>query len=121
MARHQQVAGGGQEAAQGGRARKPEVHACYNRAVDQPYKFVGTWLIDQWKQIGITVEQKAEPTGPFYANLRRKKDFDVALDFNCQAVVNPLLDVAAFVSDDKTSQPVWRLSRTANWTSCTTP
>jgi len=75
----------------------------YNRAVDQPYKFVGTWLIDQWKQIGLTVEQKAEPTGPFYANLRRKKDFDVALNFNCQAVVNPLLDVAAFLSDDKTS------------------
>lgn len=75
----------------------------YNRAVDQPYKFVGTWLIDQWKQIGLTVDQKAEPTGPFYANLRRKKDFDVALNFNCQAVVNPLLDVAAFLSDDKTS------------------
>jgi peptide/nickel transport system substrate-binding protein len=75
----------------------------YNRAVDQPYKFVGTWLIDQWKQIGLTVDQKAEPTGPFYANLRRKKDFDVTVNFNCQAVVNPLLDVAAFVSDDKTS------------------
>ena len=75
----------------------------YNRAVDQPYKFVGTWVIDQWKQIGLTVDQKAEPTGPFYANLRRKKDFDVALNFNCQAVVNPLLDVAAFISDDKTS------------------
>jgi peptide/nickel transport system substrate-binding protein len=75
----------------------------YNRAVDQPYKFVGTWLIDQWKQVGLQVDQKAEPTGPFYANLRRKKDFDVALNFNCQAVVNPLLDVAAFISDDKTS------------------
>jgi peptide/nickel transport system substrate-binding protein len=75
----------------------------YNRAVDQPYKFVGTWLIDQWKQIGVTVDQKTDPTGPFYATLRRKQDFDVALNFNCQAVVNPLLDVAAFVSDDKTS------------------
>ena len=75
----------------------------YNRAVDQPYKIVGTWLVDQWRQIGLNVDQKAEPTGPFYANLRRKKDFDVALNFNCQAVVNPLLDVAAFLSDDKTS------------------
>jgi peptide/nickel transport system substrate-binding protein len=75
----------------------------YNRGVDQPYKFVGTWLIDQWKQIGLTVDQKVEPTGPFYANLRSKKDFDVTLDFNCQAIVNPLLDVAKFLSDDKTS------------------
>jgi peptide/nickel transport system substrate-binding protein len=74
----------------------------YNRAVDQPYKFVGTWVIDQWKQIGLNVDQAAEPTGPFYANLRRKKEFDVALNFNCQAVVNPLLDVAVFISDDKT-------------------
>ncbi len=74
----------------------------YNRGVDQPYKFVGTWLIDQWKQIGLEVDQKVEPTGPFYANLRKKKDFDVSMDFNCQAVVNPLLDVAKFISDDKT-------------------
>lgn len=72
----------------------------YNRGVDQPYKIVGTWLIDQWKQIGLTVDQKVEPTGPFYANLRKKKDFDVSLDFNCQAVVNPLLDVSKFISDD---------------------
>ncbi len=72
----------------------------HNRAVDQPYKIVGTWLIDQWKQVGMTVEQWVQPTGPFYAELRRKKSFDVSVDFNCQAVVNPLLDVAKFVSDD---------------------
>ena len=29
-----------------------------NRAVDQPYTIVGTWLIDQWKQVGISVDQK---------------------------------------------------------------
>jgi peptide/nickel transport system substrate-binding protein len=73
-----------------------------NRGVDQPYKIVGTWLIDQWKQVGLQVDQRVQPTGPFYATLRKKKDFDVSLDFNCQAVVNPLLDVAKFISDDKT-------------------
>jgi peptide/nickel transport system substrate-binding protein len=73
-----------------------------NRGVDQPYKIVGTWLIDQWKQIGLQVDQRVQPTGPFYATLRKKKDYDVSLDFNCQAVVNPLLDVAKFISDDKT-------------------
>jgi peptide/nickel transport system substrate-binding protein len=72
----------------------------YNRGVDQPYKIVGTWLIDQWKKVGLTVDQKVEPTGPFYANLRKKKDFDVSMDFNCQAVVNPLIDVSKFISDD---------------------
>jgi peptide/nickel transport system substrate-binding protein len=70
-----------------------------NRAVDQPYTIVGTWLIDQWRQIGVTVEQKMEPTGPFYARLR-SHEFDVTMDFNCQSVVNPLLDVGKFLSQD---------------------
>ncbi len=69
-----------------------------NRAVDQPYKIVGTWLIDQWKQIGLDVKQQVQPTGPFYDTLRKKQDFDVSIDFNCQSVVNPLLDVSKFIS-----------------------
>jgi peptide/nickel transport system substrate-binding protein len=70
-----------------------------NRAIDQPYTIVGTWLIDQWRQVGVTVEQKMEPTGPFYARLR-SSDFDVTMDFNCQSVVNPLLDIGKFLSQD---------------------
>jgi peptide/nickel transport system substrate-binding protein len=72
-----------------------------NRAIDQPYTIVGTWLIDQWSKIGVKVSQEALPTGPFYDKLRSKADFQVSMDFNCQAVVNPLLDVAIFTSDDK--------------------
>jgi peptide/nickel transport system substrate-binding protein len=60
---------------------------------------VGTWLIDQWRQIGVTVEQQMAPTGPFYAKLR-SSDFDVTMDFNCQSVVNPLLDIGKFLSAD---------------------
>jgi peptide/nickel transport system substrate-binding protein len=71
-----------------------------NRAIDQPYTIVGTWLIDQWRQIGVTVEQKMDPTGPFYAKLRAP-DFDVAVEFNCQSVINPLLDIGKFISADK--------------------
>ncbi len=67
-----------------------------NRAVDQPYTIVGTWLIDQWKKAGIEVTQKAEATGPFYAQLR-SGNFDVALEFNCKSVVNPLADVSKFL------------------------
>jgi peptide/nickel transport system substrate-binding protein len=70
-----------------------------NRAIDQPYTIVGTWLIDQWRQVGLTVEQKMEPTGPFYARLR-SNEYDVTMDFNCQSVVNPLLDVGKFLSQD---------------------
>lgn len=69
----------------------------HNRGVDQPYKVVGTWLIDQWKRIGLDVEQWVQPSTPFYATLRTKKDFDVSLDFNCQAVVNPIADISKFL------------------------
>ena len=72
-----------------------------NRAVDQPYKIVGTWLIDQWKQVGLKFEQHVFPTGPFYDMLRQKKEFDVSIDFNCQSVVNPLLDVSKYLSDTR--------------------
>ena len=71
-----------------------------NRGVDQPYKIVGTWMIDQWRQIGVNAVQETKPTGPFYDTLRKKKDFDVSLDFNCQAIVSPLSDVSKFISDD---------------------
>jgi peptide/nickel transport system substrate-binding protein len=68
-----------------------------NRGVDQPYKIVGTWLIDQWRKVGIKAEQVVKPTTPFYASLRKTKDFDISVDFNCQSVVNPLADVSKFL------------------------
>ena len=69
----------------------------HNRGVDQPYKVVGTWLIDQWRRIGLDVEQWVQPSTPFYATLRTQKNFEVSLDFNCQAVVNPIADVSKFL------------------------
>ena len=68
-----------------------------NRGVDQPYKVVGTWLIDQWKQIGVEADQQVNPSPVFYAKLRKKADFDVSIDFNCQSVVNPIADVTKFL------------------------
>jgi len=74
----------------------------HNRAVDQPYKIVGTWYIDQWKKVGIKATQDVLPTGPFFDRLRKKRDFEVSVDFNCQSVVNPVVDLAKFLSVDKT-------------------
>jgi peptide/nickel transport system substrate-binding protein len=74
----------------------------HNRAVEQPYKILGIWLIDQWRQIGLDVEHWVEPTAPFYATLRGKdREFQVSMDFNCQAVVNPLVDVTKYLSNDR--------------------
>ena len=66
----------------------------HNRAVDQPYKIVGTWLIDQWAKIGVKVTQQAVPTAQWYDKFRKTRDYDVGLDANCQAVINPVADVA---------------------------
>jgi len=68
-----------------------------NRGVDQPYKVVGTWMVDQWKKIGLQTKQRVQPSPQFYATLRKKKDFDVSIDFNCQSVVNPIADITKFL------------------------
>ena len=62
-----------------------------NRNVDQPYKFNGTWVIDEWSKIGVRATQRVLPTGPYTEALRRG-DFAVAIDAECQNIVNPLLD-----------------------------
>jgi len=62
-----------------------------NRNVDQPYKFNAAWVIDEWSKIGLKVTQKVLATGP-YTDSMKQGDFAVALDGDCQTVVNPLLD-----------------------------
>lgn len=67
-----------------------------NRNIDQPYKYIATWVIDEWSKIGLHVTQKVLPTGPFFDALRNNA-FDVTIDFNCQGLVNPLMDVGKFL------------------------
>ena len=67
-----------------------------NRSVDQPYKYVGTWLVDEWSKIGLHVTQRVMPTGPELEALR-SGNFEVALIANCHGVPNPLLDVQTYL------------------------
>ncbi len=62
-----------------------------NRNIDQPYKFNATWAIDEWSKIGVKATQRVMSTGPYNEALRRG-DFAVAVDGDCQTIVNPLLD-----------------------------
>ncbi len=66
----------------------------WNRAVDQPYKVLGTWAVDQWRKAGMEADQKVVPSGPWYAGLRKTRDFDVCVDINSQTVINPPIDVS---------------------------
>jgi peptide/nickel transport system substrate-binding protein len=67
-----------------------------NRNVDQPYKYNGTWVIDEWAKIGLHVTQRVVPTGPWFEALRAG-NFDVGVTGNCQSMVNPLLDVQRYL------------------------
>ena len=67
-----------------------------NRGVDQPYKYVGTWLVDEWSKVGLNVKQKVLPTGPWLEAMRQG-DFDVVSHANCHGVPNPLLDVQPYL------------------------
>jgi len=74
-----------------------------NRDVDQPYKYVGIWLVDEWSKIGVKVRQRVLPTGPWVA-AERAGDFAVVLQANCHSVVNPLIDVQPYLSTSISKQ-----------------
>ena len=74
-----------------------------NRDVDQPYKYVGIWLVDQWSKIGVHVTQRVLPTGPWF-QAERSGDFAVDLQANCHSVVNPLIDVQPYLSSSISKQ-----------------
>jgi len=63
-----------------------------NRDVDQPYKYVAIWLIDQWSKIGLHVTQRVLPSGPWF-DAMRNGEFDVVLEAPGYGNVNPPLDV----------------------------
>ena len=67
-----------------------------NRNIDQPYKYVASWLIDEWSKIGLRVTQRVVATGPWYEAMR-SGDFDVVLEGPGFGMVNPIMDVQKFL------------------------
>jgi peptide/nickel transport system substrate-binding protein len=67
-----------------------------NRSTDQPYKYYGIWVVDQWAKIGVHATQRVLPTGPWFEAMRTG-NFDVTVEGNCQNVVNPLADIGKYL------------------------
>jgi len=63
-----------------------------NRNVDQPYKYVGAWLVDEWSKVGLHVTQRVAPSGPWF-DAMRNGNFDVVVEAPGYGIVNPPLDV----------------------------
>ena len=68
-----------------------------NRAVPQPYEPFGIWLIDQWRQIGVTATHKVLETSSWFGALRNG-DFEVAVTAPCNSIVEPDLDIHWFLT-----------------------
>jgi peptide/nickel transport system substrate-binding protein len=68
-----------------------------NRNIPMPYEYIGTWLVDQWRQIGLEVRQEIQESGPYFRDLRAGS-FELSTDFQCGYVVDPDLDLYKFQS-----------------------
>ena len=94
-----------------------------NRDVDQPYKYVGIWLVDQWSKIGVKVTQKVVADRPVVLEAMRSGHYDVAHYPICHSMVNPLLDVSTYLpssSPTKITRFTTTRRRPSSTTSCCT-
>jgi peptide/nickel transport system substrate-binding protein len=70
-----------------------------NRAIE-PYITAGIYLIDQWRQIGVTVENYDAETAAWYASIAGD-NFDVVMDSYTDYTDDPTTGLPKFLSADK--------------------
>ena len=73
-----------------------------NRNVNMPYTPVGVWLINEWRQIGVKVEHEQLETR-LYTTALQNGNYEVALDFHCDFMDEPNLQLIKYISADKSS------------------
>jgi peptide/nickel transport system substrate-binding protein len=74
--------------------------ALLNRNIEMPYQYVGVFLIDQWRQIGLKVTHVVKETAQYLAD-QRAGNFDVTVDFNCEFYDDPDLQLVKFLSSGR--------------------
>ncbi len=73
-----------------------------NRNVAMPYTPVGVFLIDQWRQIGVNVKHEQLETRLYLAALQHAKPtFEAGLDYNCDFMDEPNLQLQKYLSHDR--------------------
>ena len=73
-----------------------------NRNIVQPYQFIGIFLIEQWRQIGVQVEMIQADNAAFFGALT-SGDFDVAVDFNSSVSDDPTEVLGKFLPNSPTN------------------
>jgi peptide/nickel transport system substrate-binding protein len=70
-----------------------------NRNVQMPYEAGGVYLVDQWRQIGLNAQHAQAETAKYLADLRAGA-YDAGVDFACDFIDDPDVQLAKFVSAD---------------------
>ena len=70
-----------------------------NRNIADPYTSAGIYLVDQWRQLGITVEHAQVDVGSL-TNAMRSGAFDAIIDFLGENVDDPSIALARNISAD---------------------
>ena len=71
-----------------------------NRNVKEPYEVTGIYVIDQWRQIGLNVTHLPQEGGPYFNDFRQG-NYDTGIDFACDFMDEPDLQLQKFLSSDK--------------------
>jgi peptide/nickel transport system substrate-binding protein len=72
----------------------------HNRNLAMPYTPAGIFLVDQWRQIGVTVDHKQFDTAPYLATMNAG-NHDVAIDFSNLFMDDSSLALAKYLSIDR--------------------
>jgi peptide/nickel transport system substrate-binding protein len=70
-----------------------------------PYPAMGIYLVDQWRQIGVTVEQQMLETAPYFAQMTSGQ-FQAIVDFTTEYADEPNLQWIKFLSMDRAPPPL---------------
>jgi peptide/nickel transport system substrate-binding protein len=75
-----------------------------NRLSETLYGPVGDFLVEQWRQIGVSVRHERHAPRDFLNAIQRDNPpFDAALDFACDYADEPNLQLARYLSHDRTA------------------
>ena len=75
----------------------------HNRTIAQPYTPAGIFLVDQWRQIGVTAEHKQFETSPYIAAMNAG-NYEVTIDFANSFMDDSTLSLSKYLSRDRSPQ-----------------
>ena len=70
-----------------------------------PYPTMAIYLIDQWRRIGVTVEQQSLDTAPYFAAMTSGQ-FQAIIDFSTEFADEPNIQWGKYLSIDRAPPPL---------------